>query len=292
MTTLEQKKQLTRWFSDLQTRICTALETLEAEAVPPQESTPPPGMFERKTWTRPNISPDQDGGGGTMALLKGRVFEKAGVNVSTVYGEFPPQFASEIPGTGENPNFWASGVSLVIHPLNPFIPAIHMNTRHIVTSQSWFGGGTDLTPTFEFIEDTTDFHQALKLVCDKHNADYYPRFKSWCDEYFYLPHRKEPRGIGGIFYDNLSSGPTEEDFENDFTFTRDVGEAFLTIYPALVRRHMNKPWTKEDKQRQLIKRGRYVEFNLLYDRGTRFGLKTDGNVDAILMSLPPEVNWP
>jgi coproporphyrinogen III oxidase len=291
MTTTDQKTQLRAWFSSLQDRICASLEEIEDEAakldLAPKyiES----GRFVKSTWQR---LPNEDGGGGTMAILKGRVFEKAGVNVSTVYGEFAPQFAKEIPGAAEDPRFWASGISLVIHPLNPFIPAIHLNTRHIVTSKSWFGGGADLTPTFEYEEDTQDFHQAFRTACDAHNPDYYPRFKEWCDEYFYLPHRKEPRGIGGIFYDNISSGTTAEDFEKDFAFTRDVGEAFLNIYPVLVRRHMTKHWSEADKQRQMIKRGRYVEFNLLYDRGTHFGLKTDGNIDAIFMSLPPLVSWP
>jgi coproporphyrinogen III oxidase len=295
MTTLDQKAQLNIWFSTLQERICTALEALEEEAIQLDLSPKylPAGVFRRETWKRQETSlPHQDGGGGTMAILKGRVFEKAGVNVSTVYGEFPPQFAKEIPGAAEDPRFWASGISLVIHPLNPFVPAVHMNTRHIVTSQSWFGGGADLTPTFEFAQDTADFHQAFRTACDAHNPEYYPRFKAWCDEYFYLPHRQEPRGIGGIFYDNLSGGDTLEDFEKDFSFTRAVGEAFLDIYPALVRRHMEKSWTEADKQKQMVKRGRYVEFNLLYDRGTKFGLQTGGNTEAILMSLPPLVSWP
>lgn len=294
MTTLDQKTQLSTWFSSLQTRICAALETLENEATH-LNFTPisiSPGRFEQKTWIRQNDThPSTDGGGGTMMLMKGRVFEKAGVNVSTVWGEFPSHFAKEIPGATEDPRFWASGISLVIHPLNPFVPAVHMNTRHVITSKAWFGGGADLTPTFEFAHDTADFHQAFRTTCDAHNPDYYTRFKAWCDEYFYLPHRQEPRGIGGIFYDYLTSGPTREDFEKDFAFTRDVGETFLDIYPALVRRHLEKPWTEKDKQQQMIKRGRYAEFNLLYDRGTRFGLQTNGNVEAILMSLPPMVSW-
>lgn len=294
MTTSDQQLQLSIWFSNLQKRICDTLENLEKEATR-LDLTPShvsPSHFEHKEWKRQDtFYPEQDGGGGTMAILKGRVFEKAGVNVSTVYGEFPPQFAKEIPGADIDPRFWASGISLVIHPYNPFIPAVHMNTRHIVTSKSWFGGGSDLTPTFEFDKDTHDFHQAFKAACDVHDPTYYPRFKALCDEYFYLPHRQEPRGIGGIFYDNLSSGETPQDFERDFAFTRDVGEAFLNIYPDLVRRHMGKPWTEKDKQKQMIKRGRYVEFNLLYDRGTKFGLQTGGNVEAILMSLPPMVSW-
>jgi coproporphyrinogen III oxidase len=292
MTTPDQKIQLSAWFSSLQERICAALEELENEADHLDLPLNPlsPGRFVRDPWNRKGTT--EDGGGGTMAVMKGRVFEKAGVNVSTVYGEFSPEFASEIPGAAEDPRFWASGISLVIHPLNPFVPAVHMNTRHIVTSQSWFGGGADLTPTIEFAEDTADFHQAFQNACDAHNPEYYPRFKAWCDDYFYLPHRQEPRGVGGIFYDYLKSGDTLEDFEKDFAFTRDVGEAFLSIYPALVRRHITKPWTEKDKEKQMIKRGRYAEFNLLYDRGTRFGLKTDGNVNAILMSLPPLASWP
>ena len=223
-----------------------------------------------------------------MALLRGAVFEKAGVNVSTVYGQFSPEFAPQIPGCDEERGFWASGLSLVIHPLNPFVPAVHMNTRHLMTSQSWFGGGADLTPTFEFKEDTHDFHAGLRQACDQHHPDDYAKFKLWCDEYFYLPHRQEPRGVGGIFYDYLDTG----DFDHDFAFTRAVGEAFLDLYPKIVRRHLHQPWTADDKYQQLIKRGRYIEFNLLYDRGTLFGLKTGGNVEAILMSLPPVASWP
>jgi coproporphyrinogen III oxidase len=295
MTTLDQKAELSAWIESLQQRICQSLEKIEDEAaigeIPSPDTEPEnkPGRFTFKPWKREDKpQPAIDSGGGIMAMMKGRVFEKAGVNISTVHGEFAPQFAKEIPGAEEDPRFWASGISLVIHPLNPFVPAVHMNTRHIVTSKSWFGGGADLTPTFEFAEDTKDFHEAFRKACILHDPDYYPRFKAWCDEYFYLPHRQEARGIGGIFYDYLTSGETSQDFDKDFAFTRDVGEAF---YPDLVRRHMNKPWTKADKQRQMVKRGRYVEFNLLYDRGTRFGLKTDGNVEAILMSLPPMVSW-
>ena len=199
-----------------------------------------------------------------------------------------PEFQAHIPGAAEDPRFWASGLSLVIHPMNPFVPAAHMNTRHIVTTRSWFGGGSDLTPTFEFEADTKDFHKAFEDACNLHDPEDYKRFKLWCDEYFYLPHRGEARGVGGIFYDNLDT----DDFEHDFEFTKNVGEAFLKVYPELVRRRMNTPWTPEDKQKQYIKRGRYVEFNLMYDRGTLFGLKTGGNIEAILMSLPPTACWP
>lgn len=295
MTTLDQKTCLSEWFTHLRDRICHSLEELEDEA---SHLDLPTGRFQRESWKRqgspaPSDTPkEEDTGGGTMAIMRGRVFEKAGVNISTVYGKFSPQFAKEIPGAADHPQFWASGISLVIHPSNPFVPAIHLNTRHIVTTQAWFGGGCDLTPTFEFPEDTADFHAAFQKACDTHNSDYYPRFKAWCNEYFYLPHRQEPRGIGGIFYDYLSSGTTEADFEKDLAFTKDVGEAFLAIYPALVRRHIHKPWTPADKQKQMVKRGRYAEFNLLYDRGTQFGLKTHGNVEAILMSLPPLASWP
>jgi len=272
-----QKQETTRWFEALRDRICVALETIEDEY-----ERGAPRRFARKDWAR------EGGGGGTMAILKGRVFEKAGVNISTVWGEFSPEFRGQIPGAETDPRFWASGISLVLHPRSPLVPAVHLNTRHIATTKSWFGGGTDLTPAFPDAADTRDFHAALAAACAKHDASYYPRFKQWCDEYFFLKHRGEARGVGGIFYDYLDSG----DFARDFAFTREVGEAFLAIYPELARRHMRERWTEEQRRHQLLRRGRYVEFNLIYDRGTLFGLRTGGNVEAILMSLPPEASWP
>ncbi len=271
-----KKQEAARWFEALRDRICAALEAIEAE-FDPQE----PPRFARKPWQR------EGGGGGTMGILKGRVFEKAGVNVSTVWGEFSPEFRAQIPGADSDPRFWASGISLVIHPRSPLVPAVHMNTRYLVTTKTWFGGGSDLTPMVPDEADTRDFHAALEAACVKHDPTYYPRFKKWCDEYFFIKHRNETRGVGGIFFDYLDG-----DWEKDFAFTRDVGEAFLAIYPALVRRHMRETWTDEQRQHQRMRRGRYVEFNLIYDRGTLFGLKTGGNVEAILMSLPPDVSWP
>ncbi len=277
----QNKDRAARWFEQLRDRLCAAFEAIEDAA----DGASPPGRFERTPWQRAGA---EDGGGGVMALMHGRVLEKAGVNVSTVSGTFSEEFRAKVPGAAEDPRFWASGVSLVVHPASPHVPAAHMNTRMIVTTQGWFGGGADMTPVIPDDADTATFHAALKAACDAHDAEYYPRFKAWCDDYFYLPHRDEPRGVGGVFFDNMDTG----DWERDFAFVRDVGEAFLEVYPRLIRRHMAKTWTDDERREQLVKRGRYVEFNLLYDRGTLFGLKTGGNPEAILMSLPPEVRWP
>ena len=286
----EHQCRASAWFQLLQSRIIAAFEKIEDELTTGQHAGLPPGRFERKSWTRFAVNDDPtsgDGGGGTMAVMRGRVFEKVGVNVSAVHGQFSEKFAGEIPGAKENPNFWASGISLVAHMRSPLIPAVHMNTRHIVTQKSWFGGGADLTPMVPNDQDTAAFHGALKAACDRFDPEYYPKYKNWCDEYFFLPHRNEARGVGGIFFDYLDSG----DWEQDFGFTQAVGEALAAVYAGLVRQHMFAAWTDAERKHQLQRRSRYVEFNLLFDRGTAFGLKTGGNTEAILMSLPPAVEW-
>jgi coproporphyrinogen III oxidase len=270
------------WFSELRDRICAEFEAIEAEFAGACAEGRPPGRFERNEWQRPG------GGGGTISVMRGQVFEKVGVNISTVSGEFSPEFRNEIPGASQDPRFWASGISLVAHMCSPLVPAAHMNTRHIVTSKAWFGGGADLTPIYPDEAAATEFHAGLAAACASYDRDCYERFKTWCDEYFFLKHRGEPRGVGGIFFDYLDSG----DQERDFAFVRSVGEAFLGVFAAIVRLRMRLTWTDEQRRHQLVRRGRYVEFNLLYDRGTVFGLKTGGNPDAILMSLPPLVAWP
>lgn len=288
--TVEEKKQrASAWFRALRDRICAEFEAIEAEyaADSPQKGAEGSPKFTRTPWSR------EGGGGGEMSVMRGRIFEKVGVNISTVHGEFTEQFRKEMPGADADPRFWASGISLVAHMGSPHVPAVHMNTRMIAvgdpsTSQRlWFGGGADLTPIYPVEEDTRDFHAAMKAACDASDPAYYPKYKEECDRYFFLRHRGEPRGVGGIFYDYLNSG----DWERDFAFTQAVGEAFHAIYPLLVRRRMGREWTEAEREYQLHRRGRYVEFNLLYDRGTRFGLMTGGNVEAILMSLPPEVKW-
>jgi coproporphyrinogen III oxidase len=292
---LPRRKQLANaWFEKLQEQLIAAFERIEDEAGPLYR-TMATGRFEKKPWRRGDGAADL--GGGVMALMRGRVFEKVGVHISTVYGEFSEEFRKQIPGAEDDPRFWASGVSLIAHALNPHVPAAHMNTRMIVTTKLWFGGGSDLNPMMDRYRadfdspaahaDTREFHAAMRRACDAHDPDWYAKYKKWCDEYFHLPHRNEQRGVGGIFYDRHNSG----DFERDFAFTQDVGKAFLDVYPKIVARRMNEPWTDADREEQLFRRGRYAEYNLLYDRGTTFGLKTGGNVESILSSLPPLASW-
>jgi coproporphyrinogen III oxidase len=280
LMTPSAKQEVQQWMALLRDRICARFEALEAQY---QEEKGIHGTteFTRKTWER------HGGGGGETALMRGMLFEKVGVNVSTVHGTFEEVFRAQIPGAEATGEFWACGISLVAHMSPPHVPIVHMNTRCIQTTKQWWGGGMDLTPTFPFSEDTALFHGALKQCCDAFDLNYYPRFKDECDRYFYLPHRQEPRGVGGIFYDYHHSG----NWQQDFDFTKAVGNCFLETYPTIVEQRMCLPWTEEDKQAQLKKRGRYVEFNLLHDRGTKFGLMTGGNIEAILMSLPPEARW-
>lgn len=274
----DQQAAARQWFEGLRDRICASFEAIEREAGSD-------ARFAYVPWNRDN-DPEAKGGGGVQGVMRGKVFEKVGVNVSTVGGVFSGEFAKTIHGAQDNPSFFATGISLVAHMANPHVPAVHMNTRFLVTQKRWFGGGADLNPPLPYTGDTEDFHARLKAACDPHGADYYDRFKKWADDYFWIAHRGVHRGVGGIFYDHL-----EGDFDANFAFTRDVGEAFLDIFPAIVRRRMNTAFSEADRSAQLEWRGRYAEFNLVYDRGTLFGLKTGGNIDAILMSLPPLATW-
>ncbi|HEY9234872.1 MULTISPECIES: oxygen-dependent coproporphyrinogen oxidase [Phenylobacterium] len=275
------------WFESLQTRICAELERLEEEASPelyPEE----PGKFDMRPWTR-----ESGVGGGIGGHLHGRLFEKAGVHTSAALARFSPEMAAQMPGADKDPTYVSASISLIIHPRSPRVPTVHMNTRFLSTAESWFGGGADLTPMLDEqrsqdADDAKLFHAAMKEACDAFDPEWHAKYKAWCDEYFYLPHRKEPRGVGGIFYDRHNSG----DFEKDFGFTRAVGEAFLDVYSKIVSHRMSEPWTEADRREQLVRRGRYVEFNLLFDRGTMFGLKAGGNIETILSSMPPMVSWP
>jgi coproporphyrinogen III oxidase len=276
-----KKKEATRWFVHLRDEICKSFEIIEN--TPSKDNNI---SFSRKEWER------EGGGGGVISIMKGNVFEKVGVNISTVYGEFSEEFRGQIPGAEEDGKFWASGISVVSHMFNPYVPAAHMNTRFLITGEGknqkmWFGGGGDLTPIFEDTESKELFHKSFKDACDKYHQSYYPQFKKWCDEYFYLPHRDEARGVGGIFFDYLYN----DNWDEDFAFIKDVGKAFLSSYSQIIKNRFETKFNAQDRQAQLIKRGRYVEFNLLYDRGTIFGLKTGGNTEAVLMSLPPNVSW-
>jgi coproporphyrinogen III oxidase len=285
----ERQAKASTFFESIRDRLCAGLEALEDEAAPPLYAGPP-GRFERVAWRRGDASKDE--GGGVGSILKGRLFEKAGVHVSAVHGEFSDQFRARVRGASEDPRFWAGGVSVIVHPLNPRVPAAHMNTRMVATTETWFGGGSDLTPVLDLdrrddAEDALAFHAALQAACDKHGEALYPRYKAWCDEYFFLPHRNERRGVGGIFFDDQST-----DWEKDFAFAKAQAEAFVAVYLAIARRRMKESWSAAEREEQLVRRGRYAEFNLLYDRGTTFGLKTGGNVATILSSLPPVVKWP
>ena len=283
----ERRTRAKTWFESLRDRICAELEVLEDEA-PPELYPEPPGRFVFKPWAR-----ETGVGGGVGGFFTGRLFEKAGVHTSAANGRFTPEMAKTMPGADKDPNYVSASISLIVHPLSPRVPAVHLNTRFLSTGESWFGGGSDLTPTIDEqrsqdAPDAQAFHAALRAACDSYDPEAYGKYKAECDEYFFLPHRNEPRGVGGIFYDRLNSG----DFERDFAFTRAVGEAFLDVYPKIVRHRMSEPWTEADREEQLMRRGRYVEFNLLYDRGTMFGFRQGANIETMLSSMPPMVRWP